>query len=87
MTPQQIEAKVCTVIQKQFAVSPEEVSLTTNLRADLGADSMAVIELAVTLEEEFDSTMSDMGEKKLTTVSDIVDFIIENLNKAEAKSK
>lgn len=71
--------KVCEIIANELSVSKDEITLETSLQDDLGADSLDAVELIMTLEEEFDTSISDEEAQNLKTVGDIVRFI-ENLN-------
>ena len=46
---------------------------------DLGADSLDIVELIMALEEEFDMEIPDGDAEKIVTVSDVVDYIKENV--------
>ena len=46
-----------------------------NLLDDLGADSLVVVELAMTIEEEFSIQVPDEELEKIRTVQDIVNYI------------
>lgn len=46
---------------------------------DLGADSLDIVELIMALEEEFDMEIPDSDAEKIVTVSDVVDYIKENV--------
>lgn len=69
--------KVCEVIARQFGLAPGEIKDATTLD-DLGADSMAVVELMVNLEEAFQAPMPDVSAANLNSVGDIIAFIDEN---------
>jgi acyl carrier protein len=70
-------SKVCGVISRQFGIAPEQVTDATSLD-DLGADSMAVVELMVNLEEVFEAQMPDVSVANIHTVGDIIAFIDGN---------
>lgn len=70
--------KVREALAKQFELDPESITLDTNLIDDLGADSLDVVELIMSLEDEFGVTISDEDAAQLYTVGRIVDYI-ENL--------
>ena len=59
-------------------VREESITLDTNLIDDLGADSLDVVELIMSLEDEFGVTISDEDAAQLYTVGRIVDYL-ENL--------
>ncbi|MBQ1791728.1 MAG: acyl carrier protein [Oscillospiraceae bacterium] len=70
--------KVREALAKQFELDPESITLDTNLIDDLGADSLDVVELIMSLEDEFGVTISDEDAAQLYTVGRIVDYL-ENL--------
>lgn len=46
-----------------------------SLKDDLGLDDLDIIELVMTLEEEFDIVIDDSVTENLTTVQSIIDFL------------
>ena len=67
--------KVRDVLAKQFEVDPETITPDTNLLDDLGADSLDVVELIMSVEGEFGIVIDDEAASNLLTVRQIVDFI------------
>lgn len=67
--------KVKEIIVDTLGCDEEAVVLTTNLKDDLGADSLDAVELNMALEEEFGLTISDEALVNFVTVQDIVDYI------------
>ena len=70
--------KVRNALAQQFELDPENISMDTNLIDDLGADSLDVVELIMSLEDEFGVTISDEAAAELYTVGRIVEYL-ENL--------
>ncbi len=70
-----IEEKVRNIICDQLAVEPEKVTLTASFIDDLGADSLDIVELVMTMEEEFDLEIPDEEAEKLRVVGDVVKYI------------
>ena len=70
--------KVREALAKQFELDPDRITLETNLIDDLGADSLDVVELIMSLEDEFGVSISDEDAAQLYTVGRIVDYL-ENL--------
>ena len=70
--------KVREALAQQFELDPETITLDTNLIDDLGADSLDVVELIVSLEDEFGVSISDDDAAQLYTVGRIVEYL-ENM--------
>ena len=62
-------------LAQQFEVDPESITLETNLIDDLGADSLDVVELIMSLEDMYGLTISDEDAAQLYTVGRIVDYL------------
>ena len=62
-------------LAKQFELDPETITMDTNLIDDLGADSLDVVELIMSLEDSFGITINDDDAAKLSTVGAIVDYL------------
>ena len=67
--------KVKAALAQQFELDPETISMDTNLIDDLGADSLDVVELIMSLEDEFGIAISDEDAAQLYTVRRIVDYL------------
>ena len=72
-----IEDKVKKLIAEKLDVDISDVVPEASLIDDLGADSLAIVELIMTMEEEFDIEVPDEDAEKLTTVQKAIDYIIE----------
>jgi len=70
-----IEDKVKKIIAEKLSVDLEEVIPEASFVDDLGADSLDLVELIMTMEEEFDIDISDEEAEKLESVKDAIDFI------------
>lgn len=73
-----LEDKVKKVIAEKLSVDLEEVVPEASFVDDLGADSLDLVELIMSMEEEFDIEISDEDAEKLMTVKDAIDFINAN---------
>ena len=67
--------KVKSVLAQQFELDPESITMDTNRIDDLGADSLDVVELIMSLEDEFGIAISDNDAAQLYTVGRIVDYL------------
>ncbi len=66
---------VRNALAEQFEVDAESITPETSLIDDLGADSLDVVELIMSLEDLFGITISDEDAAQLHTVSRIVDYL------------
>jgi acyl carrier protein len=73
--------KVQAIVAEQLGVEPEKVVPDAEFVADLNADSLDLVELIMTLEEEFGIEISDEEAEKIVKVSDAIDFIDEQSGK------
>ena len=67
--------QVRDALAQQFEVDPESITMDTNLIDDLGADSLDVVELIMSLEDSFGVAISDEDAAQLYTVGKIVDYL------------
>lgn len=71
-----VETKVKKVISQKIPdVDIEDIIPEASLIEDLGADSLTIVELVMTMEEIFEIEIDEEEAEKLKTVQDAVDFI------------
>ncbi|HEV2236025.1 MAG TPA: acyl carrier protein [Ktedonobacterales bacterium] len=80
MTKDEILARLKPVIAEQLGVDEAEVKEDASFTEDLNADSLDLVELIMSLEEQFKLQISDEDAEKLTTVGEAVEFIYEHTN-------
>jgi len=80
MSKEEIMGKLKPVIAEQLGVDESEVTETASFTEDLNADSLDLVELIMSLEEQFGLQISDEDAEKLTTVGEAVDYIVEHTN-------
>ena len=74
-----LEARVTDLIVEQLGVSKEEVVMQASFIDDLGADSLDIVELVMSLEESFDIEIADEDAEKIQTIGDAVAYLKERL--------
>lgn len=67
--------KVRTILVGQLGVDEEKVTMEASISDDLGADSLDVVDLIMSLEEEFDVEIPDEDVENMKTVGDVVKYI------------
>lgn len=78
MSKEEIMGKLKPVIAEQLGVDESEVTETASFTEDLNADSLDLVELIMSLEEQFGLQISDEDAEKLTTVGEAVEYIFEH---------
>jgi acyl carrier protein len=71
------EDKVKKIIADKLSVDVDEVIENASLADDLGADSLDLVELIMSMEEEFDIEIPDDDAEKIVTVGDVIQYIHE----------
>ena len=66
------------IIVEQLGVDEEEVTPQASFVEDLNADSLDLVELIMSLEEEFGMEISDEDAERIQKVSDAVEYIEEH---------
>jgi len=67
--------KIREALASQFEVDPEKITRETDVMNDLGADSLDLVELIMTLEDEYGISVVDESVYEHKTVGEIADFI------------
>ena len=67
-------------LAKQFEIDPETITVETNIVDDLGADSLASVELVMALEEAAGISIDDADVAGLKTVGDIMSYLKAHQN-------
>jgi len=73
-----IESQVKEIIVEQLDVKPEDVSESKTFTDDLGADSLAIVELVLALEERFEVKIPDDEVDNIKTVGDAISYVKNN---------
>jgi acyl carrier protein len=70
-----VEDKVKKIIAEKLGVDLSEIVPEASFVDDLGADSLDLVELIMSMEEEFDTDISDDYAEKIQTVQDAINFV------------
>jgi acyl carrier protein len=74
----EIAERVKKIVVEQLAVNPAKVVDSAGFIDDLGADSLDVVEIIMTFEQEFGCEISDDAAETILTVGDAVKFLEKN---------
>lgn len=72
--------KVKEIISQQLDVDPGQIKEESQFIEDLGADSLAIVELVLAFEEQFEIEIPDEDTEKIRTVGDAVSYIESRTN-------
>ena len=67
--------KVKAILSEQFDAEEDSITLETNIADDLGADSLDVVDLLMSLEDEFEIEIPDDEIENIKTVGELVKYI------------
>ncbi len=70
--------KVKKLLSEQLDVDEEKITMDSSISEDLGADSLDVVELLMSIEDNFGVVVPDEEAANLKTVGDVVKFIDAN---------
>lgn len=77
---EQTYTKIRKIVAEELNVSEDDVTMNASFQDDLGADSLAIVELVMALEEQFElDSIPDEDAEKIKTVKDAVDYIDSRL--------
>lgn len=71
--------KVREIIQRELGVDSSTLTNDATFIADLGADSLDIVELVMEFEKEFGIDIADADAEKLTTVGNAIEYITNTL--------
>ena len=75
----EVESRMTGLITEQLGVSKDEVALNASFLDDLGADALDIVELVMSMEEEFDVEIPDDDVERLRTIGDAIVYLKERL--------
>lgn len=70
--------KVKAILSEQFDVEEDSITLDTTIADDLGADSLDVVDLLMSIEDEFEIEIPDGEIENIKTVGELVKYIENN---------
>ncbi|MCT7887305.1 MAG: acyl carrier protein [Lactobacillus crispatus] len=79
MTKKEILKDVQEIAQDELDVEPEKITMTTNIKEDLDADSLDLFEILNELEDKYDLDLD--ADKSIQTIGQLVDFVQAEMDK------
>ena len=67
--------QVKEILARQLRVAPEKVTMDAQIKKDLGADSVDILQLLMRLEDDYGIVIPDQELAKFETVGDVVNFL------------
>lgn len=80
LSQQEIFSRVVSILAREFSVSPGDVTMQTNLEADLDFDSLDAVALAGWVEEDLDLALTDDEIERMRSLDQIVAVIAARLD-------
>ena len=74
-----IELRIKKAVAEQLGMRAEEINNDASFMDDLGADSLDLVELVMSFENDFDITIPDEDSNAITTVQSAVEYITAKL--------
>ena len=75
MPSPEMEARLKKIVAEQLGVEEEKIVPSASFTEQLNADSLDLVEMIMSLEEEFDIEIPDEDAEKILTVQDAIDYI------------
>ena len=75
----EIEESVIRTIAETMNVAPERVTAETSFEGDLDADSVAMVDVLMALEDVFGVNLVDQYKQEVKTVADVIDCVVAQL--------
>ena len=67
--------KLIELISEQLNIDPSEINESTRITEDLGADSLDIVELLMTLEDEYGISIPDDEVQEIKTIGDVEKYL------------
>lgn len=77
MMREEIFGELRSTLGEQLGVEDDAMIEQANFQDDLGADSLDLVEVIMSLEDRYDIKIDDADAQKLTTVGEALDYLVE----------
>lgn len=71
----EVEQKVRAAVAEQLGINADDIKADASFMDDLGADSLDLVELVMSFENEFGITIPDEDSAQLTTVQSAINYV------------
>jgi acyl carrier protein len=71
--------RVSAIVTRLLSVDPKQVELEADFSKDLGADSLDIVELILSFEEEFNIVIPDEAASEISTIEQAVKYIVKKI--------
>lgn len=72
--------KLKAIVVNQLGIDADVVKPDSDIIKDIGCDSLDIVDMLMSVEQEFDITIDDSDVSEMKTVADVVNFIDEKIN-------
>ena len=73
-------SRIQNIVSQQLGIDPQKIKSDADFGKELGADSLDVVELVMTIEDEFDMEIEDKAASQMRTIQDVLDYINNQVN-------
>jgi acyl carrier protein len=70
-----IENRIKKIVATSMCVGEDTITMSTSFDKDLGCDSLDLVEMAMSVEDEFDIDIPDSDAQSFGTVSDLINYV------------
>jgi acyl carrier protein len=85
MKKEEVLERIYPIVITHLSVEQEKLTPKSNFTADLGADSLDIVELILSLEEEFDIEIPDDVASEISTIEEAATIIANKLRHTQKK--
>lgn len=87
MGKNEVFKKIKEIVVEQLEVKESEVVPEAKFVDDLGADSLDIIEMIMSVEDTFEIEIPDEDAEMLITIEDVINYIVQGKNSLRGKEK
>ena len=71
--------KIVSILNEQLGINPDEITMQTNIMDDPSIDSLDLVDLLMTLEEEYGVEIPDDKIEDIKTIGDLTQYIEDHI--------